>query len=83
VARQVAHGGVERLYSIGPYPRITLEAARAERDFVRAQLREGSRAVQVRGLRRAERVGASAETVRGGSGGVVRKEQALVEQRPL
>jgi integrase len=56
------YGGVERLYSIGPYPAITLEAARAERDAVRAQLRDGIDPVQARVLRRAERVTASAET---------------------
>ena len=35
------YGRVERVYSVGPYPRITLAAARAERDMVKALLREG------------------------------------------
>ena len=56
------YAGVERLYSIGPYPSITLESARAERDIVRAQLREGIDPVQARQIRRAERTTATSET---------------------
>jgi integrase len=55
-------GGVERLYSVGRYPGITLQSARAERDVVRAQLREGIDPVQARVIRRTERIASSAET---------------------
>jgi integrase len=56
------YAGVERLYSIGPYPSVTLESARAERDIVRTQLREGIDPVQARQIRRAERATATSET---------------------
>ncbi len=35
------HGGKERVYSIGPYPDVTLANARKERDAARDRLREG------------------------------------------
>ncbi len=35
------HGGKERVFSIGPYPEITLAEARDKRDDARAILREG------------------------------------------
>jgi integrase len=56
------YGRVERTYTIGAYPGVSLESARAERDTVRAQLREGVDPVQARQIRRVERVTASAET---------------------
>lgn len=56
------YGGAERLYSVGPYPEITLETARAEREAVRAQVREGIDPVQARVIRRTERIASSAET---------------------
>lgn len=56
------YGRLERLYSVGPYPAISLDEARAERDIVHAQIRDGVDPVQARQLRRAERVTASAET---------------------
>ena len=52
-------GGKEKLYAIGTYPEITLEAARAARDQVKALLREGRDPVQARALSRTEAVTAS------------------------
>src|ERR1700682_2374013 len=43
----------EMTYSIGPYPSITLGAARVEREWVREQLRLGHNPVQARNLGRA------------------------------
>src|SRR5689334_6469900 len=56
------YGGVERVFSVGPYPGVSLQAARAERDSVRGLLRDGIDPVQVRQIRRADRITASAET---------------------
>ena len=46
--------GKEKLYSIGPYPSIGLEAARAARELVKAQLREGRDPVSARRVSRVE-----------------------------
>lgn len=54
--------GRERLYSIGPYPDVTLEQARRERDLAKAQLRDGRDPVRARDLRRAEAATASEDT---------------------
>ncbi len=45
-------GGKERLFSIGVYPTITLEGARAEREAVKARIREGRDPVKARQLNR-------------------------------
>lgn len=45
--------GKERLYSVGTYPDVGLEAARTERDVVKAYLREGRDPVKARQLGRA------------------------------
>ena len=45
-------GGQDRTYSIGGYPEIGLEAARAERDIARGLIREGRDPVQARQVRR-------------------------------
>lgn len=46
-------GGHERVYSIGTYPGITLDEARAAREAVKMHLREGRDPTQVRRLSRA------------------------------
>jgi len=56
------HGGEESTYSIGPYPAVSLAAARLERDRARAHLREGRDPVQARGLERAAAVASSGNT---------------------
>src|SRR3954465_14820046 len=45
--------GKERLYAIGIYPTITLDVARAQRDSIRARIREGHDPVKGRQLDRA------------------------------
>lgn len=58
-------GLVERLYAIGEYgqpPKISLEAARAERDEIKAKLREGRDPVQVRKLNKIAASVASAQS---------------------
>ena len=55
--------GKEQLYAgIGSYPEVSLEAARAEREQLRAQLREGRNPTDARRLRRADAVAAAADT---------------------
>lgn len=57
--------GTESTYTIGPYgpaPAVTLEAARAEREAVRARLREGNDPVKVRTVERAGAAAASEDT---------------------
>ena len=56
------HGGKESTYSIGPYKDISLVQARAEREQVRAHLREGRNPLQARETRRAAAVASSAQT---------------------
>ena len=56
------HAGKESLYSVGAYPGITLQAARAERERVKKQLGEGRDPVQQRKLDRAEAVASAANT---------------------
>ena len=55
-------GGKERLYAIGIYPAITLDAARAERDSIRARIREGHDPVKGRQLERAAAAASSGQT---------------------
>jgi hypothetical protein len=52
----------ERTYSAGKYPATSLEAARAQREKVKALLREGRDPVQFRRLEHANAVAASGET---------------------
>lgn len=54
--------GKERVYAIGTYPAITLDAARAERDAVKAQLRQGADPVQARRLTHASAAASSGYT---------------------
>lgn len=54
-------GGKERLFSIGVYPAVSLEGARAEREALKARIREGRDPVKTRRLNRLAAV-ASAET---------------------
>lgn len=54
--------GRERLYAIGTYPVIGLEAARTEREIMKAQLRAGRDPVKERELIRAAAAVASGET---------------------
>jgi integrase len=56
------HGGKEKLFSIGVYPVVPLEAARSARDAARAQLREGRDPTQSRELTRVGEVASSANT---------------------
>lgn len=55
-------GGKERLYAIGTYPEITLEAARAEREVIKAHLRSGRDPVQARRLSQVANAAASGDT---------------------
>lgn len=57
-------GGKEGTYSPGPYPAISLATARAELEYVRAQLREHKDPVNERRLRRIEGAQAVAHTFR-------------------
>ena len=41
-------GGSERLYSAGVFPEVSLEAARGQREVVKAQLREGNDPLKAR-----------------------------------
>lgn len=59
------HGGKEKLFAAGTYPAIGLDAAREQRDSVKAQLREGRDPTQARNLERASAVAASANTFEG------------------
>ncbi|HEX2332336.1 MAG TPA: integrase arm-type DNA-binding domain-containing protein [Burkholderiales bacterium] len=52
----------ERVYAVGKYPAISLEQARAERDAIKALLREGRDPVQARHLLRADGAAASENT---------------------
>ncbi len=54
--------GDERLYSIGTYPDIGLEAARAEREGLKTRLREGRDPVKVRQLNKAMATAATGNT---------------------
>lgn len=56
------HGGKERTYSIGAFQDYSLEAARAERQVVKAWLREGREPVQARKVQRAAATEASGHT---------------------
>src|SRR5882672_240756 len=54
--------GKERLYAIGVYPSLSLDAARAERESIKAVLRQGHDPVKVRQLDRAAASVASGQT---------------------
>lgn len=53
------HGGKEKLFSIGPYPDISLKAARIELEQARTWLREGKDPVDQRRIMRAANAAAS------------------------
>ena len=55
-------GGKERLYAIGIYPAISLDAARLERDTIRARIRQGHDPVKGRQLERAAAAVSSGQT---------------------
>jgi hypothetical protein len=55
-------GGKERVYAVGTYPAVTLEAARTSRDTIKALLREGRDPVQARKLDQATATAASSHT---------------------
>lgn len=59
------HGGKERVYAAGVYPTIGLEAARKEREVVKAHLREGREPTKARQLSRATTAVASDSTFGG------------------
>src|ERR1700687_5967874 len=73
------HAGGESTYSIGPYgkepPGITLAAARAEREQVRAHLREGRNPLQARDVKRAATTAASGNTFEAVARDWLRKRQ--------
>src|SRR5207253_9993006 len=50
---------LERVYSIGPYPAVSLDADRTGREAVKAHLREGRDPIQVRRQDRAAAVASS------------------------
>jgi len=54
--------GKERLYAIGIYPAISLDAARSERDSIRARIRQGHDPVKGRQLERAAAATSSGQT---------------------
>lgn len=54
--------GQELTYTIGPYPGVSLEAARAKREWARGVLREGRNPSQVKALERAASVVSSGNT---------------------
>lgn len=56
------HSGRESYYSVGVYPSVALQAARAARDQVKQWLGEGRDPVQQRKLERAEALASSANT---------------------
>jgi len=55
-------GMVQRLYAIGVYPEISLEAARIEREAIRALLREGKDPVKARQVNKAAAAVANDQT---------------------
>jgi integrase len=55
-------GGKERLYAVGVYPAVTLDAARAERDGIKARIRLGHDPVKGRQLERAAAAASSGQT---------------------
>lgn len=56
------HDGKESTFSIGPYPGVSLSEARAERQRVKADLREGKNPMQARDVREAATVDAGKAT---------------------
>jgi hypothetical protein len=68
--------GKERVFAAGTYPTVTLEAARAQREKVKALLAQGRDPVQSRRLERANAIAASGETF----GSVA--NQWLAKQKP-
>jgi integrase len=59
------YSGKEKLFAAGTYPSISLDAAREQRETVKAQLRQGRDPTQARHLQRATAVAASANTFEG------------------
>src|SRR5689334_7759504 len=59
------HGGKEKLFAAGTYPSVGLEAAREQRERVKAQLQQGRDPTQARRLERATAVAASSNTFEG------------------
>ncbi|MFI5228927.1 MAG: tyrosine-type recombinase/integrase [Gemmatimonadales bacterium] len=57
-------GPDDRIYSLGQWPEISIEAARAERDAARALIRQGIDPVDARRLRRADSARAADTTFR-------------------
>ena len=57
--------GKEKLYSIGVFPDVGLDAARTQREVVKGQLREGLDPLKTRQLNRATEASASDETFSG------------------
>jgi integrase len=56
------HGGKEKLFAVGVYPTVGLEAARSARDSAKGHLREGRDPTQARDLGRVTKVIASGNT---------------------
>lgn len=56
-------GGIERLYAVGTYPAVGLEKARAEREELKALLKQGRDPVQTRALERAAGAEAAENTL--------------------
>jgi integrase len=59
------HGGKEKLFAAGTYPTVGLEAAREQREMVKAHLRAGRDPTQARRTERATAVAASPDTFEG------------------
>lgn len=55
-------GGREKLYAIGIYPEVSLEAARAKREELKRHLRDGRDPIQARDLAHAESVASAGNT---------------------
>src|SRR5436853_473510 len=74
-------GPKEKLYAIGTYPAVSLDAARAERDAIKGQLREGHDPIQVRKLGRADATAAAGHTFKSVAQDWLAKQQR--EWRPV
>lgn len=68
-------GGKEGLYSIGPYPAVSLEAARSARDEAKALIRVGRDPVEARQVGRVEASAASDATFGAIAGEWLKKQQ--------
>lgn len=67
--------GKEKVYAIGTYPAISLDAARKERDRVKAQIRERKNPTEERQLTRASAVSSSASTFAGATADWLEKKK--------